>query len=402
MKQTFYYLHKHSRRPDLRQSTAPRGAVCVSGRFGQGTAQSARAGSSGLERRLAGHYSSAVRASCARGRLRPLVVLLICLALGALAGCTSAPRPGASLAPEYYNVGNAWLELGQNAKAADAYRAALRLDPGMTKAEYNLAIALGRLGQAGESVALLEELAARDPTNVTVLMALAWAYHADGKDGEALARWEQVSSIAPENRDARYNAALVLWAEGRRPEAVASFQSLLAISPDDPDTLYNLGAISLELDNVPAAIDYLGRLVETRPTDTGGLLLLADGYERQTAFARALDLYGKVVAADASSAAGWFGKARLELTVVEDPDTGLADLRHALDLGFKDEPALQALLGTQGLLDRAEVEAELKGRSLLPEQAAAPAGTATEPGAPAGAGSAPPPSDEAPAAPATR
>lgn len=299
-------------------------------------------------------------------RPRALVFPLVLAAIAALAACASAPEANRDLATEYYNLGNAYLELGKHAKAVDAYRHALRLDPGLSRAGYNLAIALGRMGESSEAVGLLEKLAADDPGNVTVLMALAWAYHGERKDAEALKLWEEVASLAPENRDALYNAGVVLWSQGDQSQAIDHFRRLLAIAPDDADVLYNIGAILLEMGDTTGAVGYLGRYVERKPTDGPGLLLLADAYERQRAFADALELYERLVSADAQSALGWFGKARLELTVVEDPDTGFTDLKKALDLGFHDEAAFRALLGTEGLVKRSEVEQELQTRGLLP------------------------------------
>ncbi len=67
----------------------------------------------------------------------------------------------------------------------------------------------------------------------------------------------------------------------------------------------------------------------------------------------------------------WFGQARLLLTVIEDPDKGIAALQKALELGFNDREAIKVLLASPGLQARDQVEAALKTRSLLPDSGAA-------------------------------
>jgi len=288
-----------------------------------------------------------------------------------VAGCATEVR-GREIALEYFNLGNAYLELGRLDEAARAFESALRLDPSLARADYNLAIAYVRLGRAGEAADILDRLAAEEPDNVTVLLASGWALHEAGRNDEALARYDAAAGMAPENQDALYNAGLILWGMGRTREAAERFTRLLAIAPDDLDALFNLGSLELALDDPAKASDDLGRYVERKGQDVEGLLLLASAWERQRQFSRALEAYDRIVAADAKESRGWFGRARLLLTVVEDPDRGLADLRRALEAGFADKAAAAALVANETLLAREEVEKELAARGLLQAGSAAP------------------------------
>jgi len=208
---------------------------------------------------------------------------------------------------------------------------------------------------------------------VTVLLAAGWALHEAGRDDEALARYDAAAREAPENQDALYNAGLILWGQGRLTEAADRFARLLDIAPDDMDALFNLGSLELALDDPAKASEHLGRYVERNGQDAEGLLLLASAWERQRQFTRALEAYDRIVAANAKEARGWFGRARLLLTVVEDPDRGLVDLRRALEAGFADTEAAETLVANESLLARDEVEKELAARGLLPASSEAPA-----------------------------
>jgi tetratricopeptide (TPR) repeat protein len=314
-------------------------------------------------------YDGSMRGFLAKRIAAACVFAAALSAVLTVGGCATDTR-GREIALEYFNLGNAYLELGKLDQAARAFESALRMDPGLARADYNLAIAYVRLGRTGEAADILDRLVTDDPDNVSILLASGWALHEAGRDEDALARYDAAARLAPENQDALYNAGLLLWAEGRVREAADRFTSLLAISPGDADVLFNLGSLQLALDDPEQAAEYLGRYVEHKPQDAEGLLLLASAWERQRQFSRALEAYDRIVAADAKSASAWFGRARLLLTVVEDPDRGLQDLRRALEAGFADKAAITALLANETLLARTEVEKELAARGLPPGEPA--------------------------------
>jgi tetratricopeptide (TPR) repeat protein len=307
------------------------------------------------------------------GARHAFIPALAAIATLVLAACASDTH-SRDVAAEYYNVGNAYYELGQYEKSAQYYRNALRVDPTFAKASFNLALVSVRLKKTDEARGILETLLATDPQNVTVMAALAWALHEGGKDSEALERYQDILKIAPENQDARYNASLILWKLGRLQEALDGFKAILTLTPDDPDALYGGASLLLSLDDPQSASEYLGRFLEKKPDDVEAQLLLAGCYERLQKYARALSAYEAIETASPKEPRAWFGQARLLLTVVEDPEKGVSSLQKALDLGFQDAEAVKVLLGSAQLLARDQVEAALKARNLLPEQAAPAAG----------------------------
>jgi tetratricopeptide (TPR) repeat protein len=300
--------------------------------------------------------------------MRPSVLRACLPAIAAallLLGCASPPR-GRDLALEYYAIGNAWLDLGRYEKALDAFRSALRLDPALVKADYNLALTYARMRSTADAESILNRLLADDPRNVTLLSTLAWAYHLGGRDGEALAAYDRVLAIAPESVDAWYNSALILWKGGKKEEALVRTRRMLALSPEDPQGLLAAGSLLLESGDAASAEDFLGRYVQKRPDDMEGRYLLAQALESQRAFARAIAAYDGILGRDQKQAGAWFGKARLLLTVVEDPERGLEGLRRAIALGFADKEAARALLASEGLKEAGSVESALTEAGLLP------------------------------------
>ena len=313
-------------------------------------------------------------------RLLPALLLLTAEAL-LLSGCVTSRRDH-DIASQFYDLGNAYVELGKYDKAVTEFQAALNIDPGFVKADYNLALAYAHAKRTADAIAILKRLLISDPENTQVLSALGWVYHLAARDDDALAQYAMVVRLSPADLNALYNAGIILWKLKRPQEAMEKFTTLLAKAPDDTDALYAAGSLLLSLDDAAGSADMISRYLEKKPSDPEALFLFAAAAERQKKYAQAMAAYDKITGIDASQGDAWFGEARLLLTVVEDPQRGLEALRKALGAGFKDVKAVQALLDSPGLLERDKVEAALKERGLLPGQSPAaappaPSGTPT-------------------------
>ena len=300
-----------------------------------------------------------------RGVSTRLITLLAALAL--CAGCASGGK-SPDIAAEYYNLGNAYFEMAHYDKAIAYYTTALGFNPEHAGARINMALALIQQKKAPEAREILTKLLAEDEKNVTVMTALGWALHAEGKDEEALAQYDRIAELSPENYDALYNSALILWKLDRKKEALDRFKKLLAVSPDDNDALFSAGALLVALDDAAAAAEYLERYLQKKPEDKDALFLLAESRVGLKKFSQALAAYEKISVLDPKEARAWFGKARLLLTVIEDPDKGMSALKQSLELGFSDLGAVKTLLASENLQSRQEVEAVLKARSMLPQE----------------------------------
>jgi tetratricopeptide (TPR) repeat protein len=281
------------------------------------------------------------------------------------AGCASNTR-SMDVAAEYYNIGNVYFELTQYEKAVTYYKTALGFNPNLAGARMNLALALIQLKRTAEAREILDTLLAEDDKNVTVMGALGWALHAEGKEPEALAQYDRIIELSPENYDAFYNSGLILWKLDRKTEALERFNKLLDIAPDDNDALFSAGALLVALGEAEPAVGYLERFLQKKPEDKDALFLLAEGRVELEKYSQALSTYEKISVLDPREARAWFGKARLLLTVIEDPDKGLSALKQALELGFRDAAAVKALLAASNLQSRSEVESALKARNMLP------------------------------------
>jgi tetratricopeptide (TPR) repeat protein len=319
----------------------------------------------------------------------------LCAVLLVLAGCVTGPQ-NRKVAADYYDIGNAYADLGQYDKAIQYYQTALQVDPSFAKANYNLALAYARMKRTDDAVGVLKQLLLADPKNTQILSTLGWAYHLGGKETEALAQYDAVLGLSPADQDALYNSGIILWKLDRKSEALGRIQKALAISPEDADALYAAGSLYLALDQPADATGMLNRYLDKKPSDIDALFLAAVAAERLQKYSRELDAFDKIIAIDAKQGDAWFGECRLLLTVVEDPSRGLDALSKALEAGFHDQAAIKALLASTELLDRDKVEGLLKDHNQFPPPDAASPGTPVGT-APAGAAAPAPPPGSAPA-----
>lgn len=291
-----------------------------------------------------------------------IVNVLLCI------GCVTQQR-GVDLSIDYYNIGNAYQELGEYSRAIEFYQRALSLNPALMNASYNLALALMMDGRYEEADEILLTLSAEDPENVRVLYARASSYHLQGEDERALKILNDILEFAPEHTDARYSLAVILWKLDRLAEAEEEFYRLLEQAPEDLDNKFNLANILLDQEKIEDAVVFLEEYLQEKPDDIEAYLMLANGYVGLRQYYKALDSYTAILTLDERNKKAWFEYARILLTKVEDPERGITSLRQAIDYGYRDRKALSLLLETPDLLEREAVEdlLEEKGLSLSEE-----------------------------------
>ncbi|MGO8694121.1 MAG: tetratricopeptide repeat protein [Rectinemataceae bacterium] len=301
----------------------------------------------------------------ARAASLALFALLASLLASALfSGCATTAR--SELSAQWYELGNAWLDKGDWKRAGQAYSHALLLEPGLSAASFNMARALAEAGDYRAALRMLDKLALADPKNVRILSARAYVFYKEGDAGAALKAYDAVIALDPYAPDAVYNAALLRFAAGRAAQAAADLRRLLAYKEDDAKSLELLGRIEESLGDDAAAVDAYEKVKLLGKADVYSLEHLGLLYEKGGRFADAMAVLEAATKADPARAGAWFALARLRLTVADDGQGGLDALKRALDAGFSDKKAADALMGEPVVAEREKVEAMLKGKGLLP------------------------------------
>jgi Flp pilus assembly protein TadD len=108
----------------------------------------------------------------------------------------------ALLSPTYSNLGTAYRELGDDAKAEEAYKESLRLNPG----QYNACTGMGRLrerqGNLQEAISYYSQALALRPTDSGYVL-LGHALQHAGKSQQALDAYNEALRINPESNEAQ-------------------------------------------------------------------------------------------------------------------------------------------------------------------------------------------------------
>lgn len=134
------------------------------------------------------------------------------------------------------------LELeGRLAEAAEAYRAALELQPDHSPAHANLGAALrsqGRLAPALEHLTRAVEL---DPALFRAHHNLAQVQHDLGNLPEAIAGYRCALQLCPESYESLVNLGTVLHEAGQFDEAVAVLRQAITLQPQRSEAFNNLG-----------------------------------------------------------------------------------------------------------------------------------------------------------------
>lgn len=287
-----------------------------------------------------------------------------------LASCASAERPRIAL--EYYEIGNAWLDMEKWDKAGAAYEKALSYDPALAAASYNLARALVEAGSYPRALEVLDRLRAEDPDNVRLITLSAYALHKSGDDAAALAAYRRASELNPRDAPTLRNLAVLLERAERYEEARGILRELYIVTPSDDAVLRRLALLEARRVSDPAtfggagtpgedaavgaeeALSLLSAFLSRKPGDREVLRVRAELRERGELFALALEDWASLVKEDPSDGEAWFRLARIRLVVAGDREAGLEALRKALDAEYKDSASLKALLAALTEAERAE------------------------------------------------
>lgn len=287
------------------------------------------------------------------GTLRRIAVVVS--ALAAIIGCGTTVTYR-ELAEEYFNLGNAFYELGDLDQSFVYYTRALELDPGLTGAGYNLARVHIDRGNYERAAAVVDRLLEQDPANSLYRETRAYLEYESNDLDAARATYRALIDEFPGRARLSYNLALIEMEEERYREAATVLEAGRDMAEDDPEYLWLLaeayhsadmpGQASTVLESFRVAVDgerdQLSRLAE-RYADWGFQLPALDVLESIGDTRGEPDLQ--------------FLQARLTFSQPGRFQDALDLLRSALEAGYSDTRALTALLDELSADDRGVVRA---------------------------------------------
>jgi tetratricopeptide (TPR) repeat protein len=178
----------------------------------------------------------------------------------------AAPEDG----PAWTAKGWALENLGRPEEAEDAYRAAVRHDPGQPWAMVGLATVLEKSDRSPEAAdlyrAVAERAEGRDRMGPDLLEIVGWSCFKIGSVEEAIALYRDALEIEPNRIAVRFDLALALLAAGDDAASLSEYRAGLAARVD-PEALRAHVGVALE-DLLASPWAAAGRAAEAllRPT----------------------------------------------------------------------------------------------------------------------------------------
>ena len=175
----------------------------------------------------------------------------------------SADQPGAHL-----NLAVIAENLGDDARAEQAYRAALAVDSGFVPARVNLAGLLARRDRGPEAVAQLREAVALQPRSPDAHYALGLLLAEDARTlAQAAEHLDKAAALMPNNPRVRYNQGLAHQHLGRARDAEPALLAAHRLAPEEPQYLVALVTLYSQQRAWRDAIRFAERLADLRPGD---------------------------------------------------------------------------------------------------------------------------------------
>jgi tetratricopeptide (TPR) repeat protein len=173
-----------------------------------------------------------------------------------------------------YNLGIMYANAGDLEKAAESYRAALKIDNLFYMAKVNLATVYNQQKKNDEAEKLLREVLAENPRIYDVNYSLALLLAEKGNIPESRKYFLKSVELMPEQPRILYNLALLENSLGNTAIAEEYLLNVLKKEPDNYDFLYAICTFYLEHKQNSKAVEYARRLVEEYPQNPVGNQLL--------------------------------------------------------------------------------------------------------------------------------
>src|SRR5689334_22538115 len=189
--------------------------------------------------------------------------------LGKHAEALEASKKAVSLRPSaesYFNIGLANFYLKQYRDAAEAYRAAIKLDPyNSADAYYALGLVYRDWGKADEEIQAYKQAIKSRPDYTVAYERLGARYLKSKKFNEAIEVFRQLAALKPGDPFAPNSLGEAYVELNRLNEAVESFRQSIRLKPDYGKAYYNLGKTLMAMGNRDGALEQYTILTSIDP-----------------------------------------------------------------------------------------------------------------------------------------
>ena len=301
--------------------------------------------------------------------------ILILISALILSSCVFAPSRK-EFANVYFNLGNAYMRLGEAENAAKAFLKAAEYDKKFGAANFNLAKSYIMAERYGDALDVLDGLAQQDPDNGTILSAQAYCYYKLENRDKAFELYLKILEREPDNYAARFNYASLLAESGYLPEAMETYQQL-EVFPDsatDAQLYFEMAKVSFSAEDYEKAVQYGEKALSLDDDNIEIDRFLLRPYELGEYYAKFLETADIVIdynlshdsnVKNSENAELYFKKSEILLNHTGNFAQGAAQLKKAIAAGYSDKDKLKALYDNKELLNSDEIRSIIDNSGLL-------------------------------------
>ncbi len=260
----------------------------------------------------------------------------------------------------YYNLGNAYFELGKNEDASAAYLRALDFDSELKVATYNLVRTYIEAEKYSEALRLLDRMIENDNENTVLHSAKGYCLFRFGNYNKAAESYLDVIKINPGDQDALFNYAFIMTELGNYESAVEKLAELKSANPDD-DLLavkidFAIGRIYYLQEDYKKSQEYFESVYEKNPDYGETAAYLFEIYKNSKLYGKMVETGKKILENEPDNGDILFDLSRVLLLEIEDSEQGLEFFKKAIKSGFSDKEMLDELLENKNNSVKKEIE----------------------------------------------
>lgn len=213
-------------------------------------------------------------------------------------------RPSDDLA--WFYLGIAHEKIGETAKAIDAYRQAVHINPEFAGGWGQLGDAYARNDQMTGAIEAYRQVVRINPGYVGGWYALSHAYERAGQMAHAIDAIQQRIRIDPRDASGWYALGSKYSTAGQTANAISAYQQAVRINPDFAQVWYSLGVAYRRIGQVARAIEAFQQATRINPNDAWAWSALGDTYKHAGQTAQAIRAYRQALRVNPHDDLVWY------------------------------------------------------------------------------------------------
>ena len=284
--------------------------------------------------------------------------------------CVFAPSRK-EFADVWFNLGNAYLRLGESESAARAFLKAAEYNNDFAAASFNLAKSHMLAGKFGNALEIIEKLLEEESGNGTLLSAQAYCYYKLDNPLKAQQIYRQILERNPGDFDAAFNYAVLLGQEGKDGEALELFLDLEKLDMKNSMLYFEIAKTSFNSGDYAGASSYGEKARDLDPDETEYRDFLLLAYEKGGYYAKYLELSDKIIeynnenSLSSSNKDIYFTRCKIFLSYTGEYERGAEELEKALETGYADKDELYLLYTDRDLINISDIRKIIDASGLI-------------------------------------